>query len=142
MYRDPMNSSHVSVCASMWIRPTGSLEPSPLRIGSVTEWSPPIATVAAPAALKPEMNLSKKEELQVKKVAGELLETLKREKLVLDWRKRQQSRAAVQVCIEETLDHLPRVYTPELYEQKCDAVFQHVYESYYGQGNSVYGAAA
>ena len=39
--------------------------------------------------------------LQVKKVAQKLLETLKEEMLVLDWRKRQQSRAAVRVSIEE-----------------------------------------
>ena len=63
---------------------------------------------------KPDPTLTDKEEQAVKKVARGLLETLKREKLVLDWRKRQQSRAAVRVCIEETLDHLPTIYTPEL----------------------------
>lgn len=37
---------------------------------------------------------------------------------------------AVQVCIETTLDTgLPDVYTREVYEDKCAAVFQHVYES-------------
>jgi type I restriction enzyme R subunit len=87
---------------------------------------------------KPEMRLSKKEEQEVKKVAQELLETLKREKLVLDWRKRQQSRAAVRLTIEEVLDQLPTIYSPELYRQKCDAVYQHVYDSYFGLGRSVY----
>jgi type I restriction enzyme R subunit len=87
---------------------------------------------------KPEITLSKKEEQQVKKVAQSLLETLKREKLVLDWRKRQQSRADVRLCIEETLDRLPPVYDPPLYRQKCDVVYQHVYDSYYGLGRSVY----
>ena len=33
------------------------------------------------------------------KVVKELLDTLKREKLVLDWRKRQQTRAAVLITI-------------------------------------------
>jgi type I restriction enzyme R subunit len=71
------------------------------------------------------------------------LETLKREKLVLDWRKRQQSRAQVRVAIETVLDQdLPDAYTPELYEQKAEALFQHVYESYYGAGKSVYELAA
>jgi type I restriction enzyme R subunit len=90
---------------------------------------------------KPEMTLSRKEEQEVKKVARELLETLKQEKLVLDWRKRQQSRAAVRLCIEEVLDRLPPIYTQELYRQKCDAVYQHVYDSYFGQHRSVYSLA-
>ena len=36
---------------------------------------------------------------------------------------------------------LPRVYTPELFEQKTAAVFQHVYDAYYGAGRSIYAAA-
>ncbi len=40
----------------------------------------------------------------------DLLETLKNEKLVLDWRKRQQSRAVVRLSIEEILDRLPLNY--------------------------------
>jgi type I restriction enzyme, R subunit len=87
---------------------------------------------------KPEMTLSRKEEGDVKKVAGELLGTLKQEKLVLDWRKRQQSRASVRLCVEEILDQLPRSYTPEVWQQKCDVVYQHVYDSYFGSGRSVY----
>jgi type I restriction enzyme R subunit len=87
---------------------------------------------------RPEMTLNAKEELQVKKVAKKLLETLKEDMLVLDWRKRQQSRAAVRVSIEETLDLLPRIYTPELYQNKCNVIYQHIYDSYFGQGQSVY----
>jgi type I restriction enzyme, R subunit len=71
---------------------------------------------------KPEIKLTKAEEQQVKKVAEDLLETLKRGRLVLDWKKRQTTRAAVLVTIEAVLDQLPRVYTPELYEQKCQSV--------------------
>lgn len=88
--------------------------------------------------IKPEMTLNKKEEREVKKVAQELLVTLKKEKLVLDWRKRQQSRAAVRLSIEEILDRLPKSYTPELYQHKCDVVYQHIYDSYFGQGLSIY----
>ncbi len=91
---------------------------------------------------KPEINLTKKEGREVKRVAKELLETLKQEKLVLDWRKRQQSRAAVKLCIEATLDQLPQNYTQEMYQEKCEAVYQHVYESYYGEGQDVYGISA
>ena len=89
----------------------------------------------------PDVRLTKKDELQVKKVAKKLLETLKGEKLVLDWRKRQQSRASVRVSIEMTLDLLPRIYTPEIYQKKCDLVYQHVYDSYFGSAQSVYAHA-
>ncbi|MHC1631562.1 MAG: type I restriction enzyme endonuclease domain-containing protein [Methanotrichaceae archaeon] len=90
---------------------------------------------------KPEISLTKKDEREVKRVAKELLETLKQEKLVLDWRKRQQSRAAVKLCIETVLDQLPQNYTQETYQEKCEAVYQHVYESYYGEGKGVYGTS-
>jgi len=67
---------------------------------------------------------------------------LKKEKLVLDWRKRQQTRADVLLTIQAILDEeLPRTYTPEIYQQKCDLVYQHFYESYYGAGKSVYLSA-
>ena len=36
--------------------------------------------------------------------ADELLATLKRDKIVLDWRKQQATRAAVRVAVRETLD--------------------------------------
>ncbi len=90
---------------------------------------------------KPEPELTHKERNQVKKTARSLLETLKQEKLVLDWRKRQQSRAEVRVTIEEILDQgLPEVYTRELFAQKTEAVFQHIYESYYGDERGIYAA--
>jgi type I restriction enzyme R subunit len=66
---------------------------------------------------------------------------LKKEKLVLDWRKRQQSRAAVRLSIDEILDRLPRSYIPDLYRHKCDVVYQHIYDSYFGQGLSIYSHA-
>ena len=87
---------------------------------------------------RPELNLSRKEKGQVKQVAHELLDTLKAERLVLDWRKRQQARAAVQMTIEQVLDKLPEAFTPELYQQKCEVVYQHVYDSYYGASQSLY----
>ena len=87
---------------------------------------------------KPAVKLTKQEEIDVKKAAKTLLESLKKEKLVLDWRKRQTTRAMVRYTIETVLDQLPRVYSKELYGQKCDVVYQHFYESYSGQGKSVY----
>ena len=71
-----------------------------------------------------------------------MLAILRRDKLVLDWRKEQQTRAAVRVAVEETLDRLPEKYVRQLYAQKCDAVYQHVFESYWDDGRSVYDVAA
>ena len=91
---------------------------------------------------KPQIDMTDADREKVKATAKALLTTLKAEKLVLDWRKRQQARAEVRVTIEKLLDQgLPRAYTPELYEQKTTAVFQHVYDAYYGAGRSVYAAA-
>ena len=91
---------------------------------------------------KPDPQLSKKQEAEVKKVARDLLELLKGEKLVLDWRSRQQSRAAVRQSIEIVLDKLPEVYEEDIYGKKCDLAYRHVFDSYYGAGESVYEAAA
>ncbi|HWQ65356.1 MAG TPA: type I restriction endonuclease subunit R [Methanospirillum sp.] len=79
---------------------------------------------------KPDMRLTKAQVVEVKNVAKELLDTLKRDKLVLDWRKKQQTRAMVHVCIEETLDHLPPVYEKEIFNKKCEIVYQYVYDMY------------
>ena len=88
-------------------------------------------------------DLTAKEKKQVKLVAKRVLTVLKKEKLVLDWRKRQQTRADVVLTIQNILDEgLPRNYTPEVYQQKCDTVYQHIYDAYYGMGGSVYAAAA
>ena len=85
---------------------------------------------------KPELELTNQERQEVKDVAKELLETLKQDKLVLDWRKRQQSKAEVDTTIKDILDKLPRRYTVEIYEQKCQEIYQHIYESYSGTGTS------
>jgi type I restriction enzyme R subunit len=91
---------------------------------------------------KPHIEMTDKDKEKIKSAARELLTILKASKLVLDWRKRQQSRAEVKVTIEKLLDeNLPRVYTPELFAEKSAAIFQHVYDSYYGAGRSIYGAA-
>jgi type I restriction enzyme, R subunit len=87
---------------------------------------------------KPNITLTKQETGEVKKVAKSLLEKLKQEKLVLDWRKQQTTRAMVLVTIQDILNELPRAYSKELYEHKCDRVYQHFYEAYLGQGKSMY----
>lgn len=50
------------------------------------------------------------------------------------------ARSRVKLTIEDVLDQgLPRAYTPDLYKQKCAAVFEHVYETYGDRGHSIYG---
>jgi len=88
--------------------------------------------------VNPPLKMTQKDILAVKKVAHDLLEKLKAEKLVLDWRKKQQARASVRLCIEEILENLPPIFTTEIYRQKCGLVYHHVHESYYGSGKSVY----
>ncbi|MGH8103565.1 MAG: type I restriction endonuclease subunit R [bacterium] len=87
---------------------------------------------------RPDMKLGKRDSTKVKKVAKELLTRLHAEKFVLDWRKRQQSRADVRVTIEKTLDKLPDAFERDIYRQKCDLVYQHVYDSYFDRTSSVY----
>jgi type I restriction enzyme R subunit len=91
---------------------------------------------------KPEISITERERAEVKKVARDLLNTLKKEKLVLDWRKRQQARASVRVTVEEKLDELPDAFNEDIYWAKVEAVYQHVYDSYYGSGKGVYAEAS
>jgi len=88
---------------------------------------------------QPNIKLSRKEEEAVKEVTKDLLNTLNAEKLVLEWRKKQQTRAGVQLAIEQVLEKLPEIYSDNLYKEKCSVVYQHVYDSYDGVGVSVYG---
>ena len=90
---------------------------------------------------RPEMKLAKKEQLQVKTAARDLLEKLKHEKIVLDWRTRQQSRAQVRLTIETVLnEELPPVYDRNIFIRKCDVVYQHIYDNYSGPNQSIYAA--
>jgi type I restriction enzyme R subunit len=91
---------------------------------------------------RPGPELATDEREEVKKVARQLLARLNT-LLVLDWRRRASSRAQVRLAIEDTLDDgLPRAYTKELFESKSRVLFEHVYESYWGDGGSVYSDAA
>ncbi len=87
---------------------------------------------------RPAPELNAEERAEVKKVAHILLERLK-QLLVLNWRNKTAARAQVQEAIKDALDTgLPRVYTPELYREKCSVVFEHVYESYSERDAGVY----
>ncbi|MBD2008467.1 hypothetical protein NDI40_06160 [Microcoleus vaginatus ZQ-A3] len=60
---------------------------------------------------------------------------------MLDWGRRQQTKAAVKVAIEEALDRFPESYSTELYQPKCQEVYQHVYQSYSEAGRCIYTTA-
>lgn len=88
---------------------------------------------------KPVPELDDKERAQVKKVCKELLETLKAEKLVLDWRKKDRARSDVRRTLEIVFDrNLPGSYDEAIYTEKCELAFHHIFTSYYGAGESVY----
>jgi type I restriction enzyme R subunit len=90
-----------------------------------------------------EVALSENEREQVKRVARELLATLKREQLTLDWKKRQQTRAQVREAVEKALDAgLPSAYTTDVYQRACGAVYQHLYDAYTDADHSVYAQAS
>jgi type I restriction enzyme R subunit len=90
---------------------------------------------------RPAPELSTEERAEVKKVARELLARLK-ELLVLNWRQKAAARSQLKLTIEDTLDSgLPRAYTPEVYQQKCSAVFEHVYEQYPERDSGVFAGS-
>ena len=88
---------------------------------------------------RPDMELSQKETDDIKQVCRDLLNTLRAEKLVLDWKKRQNPVADVVVTIETVLDSgLPDKFEKEVYDSKCQLVFNHVYDCYMGEGKTIY----
>ena len=47
------------------------------------------------------------------------------------------------LTIQNILDEgLPRSYMPAVYQHKCDLVYHHVYDAYYGSERGVYAAGA
>lgn len=88
----------------------------------------------------PEPTLTKAEEADVKKVCRELLEKLKREKLILDWREKQQARAGVMQALKLELRRLPAPFTKDVRAEKMARAYAHVYDHYFGAGQSIYSA--
>lgn len=89
---------------------------------------------------KPEMKLSATHRAKVLAVAKELSAKLK-EKLVIEWKKKQEAKAAVKTCIKDVLDEgLPEVYDRALYSEKVEAIYQHVFDTYGSEGRSPYAA--
>lgn len=91
---------------------------------------------------RPGPDLAPQERDEVKKVTKHLLAKLKA-MLVINWRQKVRSRAQVMGAIQDILgDELPKPYTKDLYDRKVAALFEHVYESYQGEGASVFTQAA
>jgi type I restriction enzyme R subunit len=87
---------------------------------------------------RPAPELSPEERAEVKRVARDLLNRLK-QMLVLNWRHKAAARSQLRLAIEDILDNgLPRAYDKPLYEQKCSALFEHIYESYPERDRGVY----
>jgi hypothetical protein len=77
---------------------------------------------------KPEPKLTKVQEVEVKKVARELLIKLQDHVNVFDWKARQQTRAVVQSTIRFTLNELPvEPYPESVWGTKVDAVWGYIF---------------
>ena len=81
--------------------------------------------------------LSEKERLEVKVLAKQLLSSLK-DVLVIDWRKKQRTKARVQKVIDDILQELPESFDDSLWAKACDSVFVHVFDKYQDVQNTVY----
>jgi len=94
--------------------------------------------------IDPTLELTEAEKNTIKKGAENLLSVLKQEKLVLDWRNRQVTRSAVKVTIENALDQCLPVdkYSEDRWTQKCEQVYQHIYESYTDREHHIYRQVA
>ena len=86
---------------------------------------------------KPDPVLTDDERAQVKQIARALLERIT-DRLVLDWRRKAETREAARVLVRDVLDDLPDAYDPDTWQRKTDAVFNHIFASYYDDGHSVY----
>ena len=78
---------------------------------------------------RPAPVLSTEERGEIKKVAKDLLDKI-RGILVIDWRQRTAARSKVRLAIEDVLEGLPKAFDKNLYQQKCAALFEHIYETY------------
>jgi type I restriction enzyme R subunit len=91
---------------------------------------------------RPDPGLTAKEKREVKRIARELLAVLKAEKLVLDWRQRQQARAAVELAVRDLVYQLPDPYADEFCQQKSVLIYQHIYDNYPSATQNTYALAA
>lgn len=92
--------------------------------------------------LKSGKELTKAEKEDVKRVAIELLEDLKKDKLQIDlWAEKSGTAASVFNLVNNTLfNQMPYSYQTEELDYKTQLVYDHLKSQYYGGGRSLYGA--
>nr|WP_314899155.1 type I restriction endonuclease subunit R [uncultured Deefgea sp.] len=81
---------------------------------------------------QPDPPLTPEQEQEVRRVAKTLLTKLKAERLILDWRLKQQARAAVQKTIRDIFRTLPQPYNPDLRQEKAARAYSFVYDNLAG----------
>ncbi len=81
---------------------------------------------------RPEPKLTQNQEVQVKKIARDMLARLKKDKLILDWRLKATAKSAVREAIREDFDALPEVYDRQLWDEKVERAYQFIFERYPG----------
>jgi type I restriction enzyme R subunit len=85
--------------------------------------------------------LEEKEKVEIKKIAVELLEDLKLNKLKVEhlWEKTETTAAVFNQVSNTLFNQLPNTYELADIEQKTHMVFSHLKNQYYGGGLSIYG---
>lgn len=90
---------------------------------------------------QPDPTLTADQRDDVKRVARKLMAHIE-ERLVLDWRKKAQTRERARVLVKDILDELPGAYDRPTWQRKSEIVFNHLFASYYDDGGSVYSGPA
>lgn len=85
-----------------------------------------------------DVRLQDEDLLKTKEASKKIIEGVN-DLLVLDWRKKSGSQAKIRVFLEESMDKaLPSHVDEDVWQQKCDLGFDHIYSSYFDNGSSVY----
>jgi type I restriction enzyme R subunit len=86
---------------------------------------------------KPEPKLTKVQELQVKKIARDLLAKLTDKVSVFQWRQRQATRADVRWTIEQVLNRLPEEpYSKDIWDEKVEQTWSFIFNHSGDSGNT------
>jgi type I restriction enzyme R subunit len=89
---------------------------------------------------RPDPELTPGERDEVKAIARRLMDHIQ-DRLVLDWRRKAETREAARVLVMDVLEDLPEAYDKETWNRKAGIVFDHIFASYYDDGGSVYESA-
>ncbi|PSP14290.1 MAG: hypothetical protein BRC50_04285, partial [Cyanobacteria bacterium SW_11_48_12] len=88
-----------------------------------------------------EVDLDEDQRQEIKGIAKELLDTLKEDRLIQDWKNTQETQAGVETTIKRTLAHLPGGYPKSLRQQKREEIYAHFYDNYEDAEHNVYARA-